>query len=92
MVNRLRTPVVTAAMLALSLAGVALAPAATAAPSCVAQSVADEHQTYGTAWGNQLIAYLATHPAVLQEFGFNSFGDLAAYAATQPHDACPADL
>ena len=30
-----------------------------------------------------MIAFLATHPEVLAEFGFDSFGDLASYAAHQ---------
>jgi len=76
-----------------ALAGALVGPApANAAPSCVAQSVASEHQTYGTAWGSDLIAYLASHPEVLQEFGFHSFGDLAAYSAAQDPASCPADL
>jgi hypothetical protein len=29
---------------------------------------------------------------VLSEFGFDSFGDLASYAARQDHANCPADL
>jgi hypothetical protein len=29
---------------------------------------------------------------VLSEFGFDSFGDLASYAARQDHPNCPADL
>jgi hypothetical protein len=67
-------------------------PPTAAAPSCVAQSVASEHQLYGTAWGHDLVAFLASHPEVLREFGFRSFGELASYAATLDHDACPADL
>lgn len=68
-----------------------VAPAA-ATPSCVAQSVLTEHEVYGTAWGHDVIAFLAGHPEVLQEFGFRSFGDLASFAAAQDRDACPADL
>src|SRR5262245_35110128 len=34
----------------------------------------------------------ATHPEVLQAFGFASLGDLVRYAAAQPPDACPPDL
>jgi hypothetical protein len=67
-------------------------PAAAAAPSCVAQSVQTEHELYASAWGHDLIAYLATHPEELGQFGFNHFGDLAAYAARQSHTDCPADL
>ena len=62
-----------------------VAPSAAAAPSCVAQSVQAEHQLYGTAWGHDVIAFLASHPEVLAEFGFDSFGDLASYAAHQDH-------
>jgi hypothetical protein len=69
-----------------------VAPSAAAAPSCVAQSVQAEHQLYGTAWGNDVIAFLASHPQVLEEFGFDSFGDLASYAAHQDRRNCPADL
>jgi hypothetical protein len=68
------------------------APTAEAAPSCVAQSVRAEHQLYGTVWGRDVVAYLASHPHVLAEFGFDSFGDLASYAARQDHDTCPPDL
>ena len=67
-------------------------PAASAAPSCVAQSVQTEHELYATAWGHDLIAYLATHPEELATFGFDNFGDLASYAAAQSHTNCPADL
>ena len=28
-----------------------------------------EHAVYGSAWGHDLIAFLATHPEVLQQFG-----------------------
>jgi hypothetical protein len=66
--------------------------AAAAAPSCVAESVQAEHELYATAWGHDLIAFLASHPEVLAEFGFDSFGDLASYAARQDHANCPADL
>lgn len=72
-------------------AGIGTAPAS-ATPSCIAQSIASEHQAYGTDWGQDLIAYLAVHPEVLQEFGFQKFGDLASYGALQDHDSCPADL
>ena len=67
-------------------------PSAAAAPSCIAQSIPAEHAAYGTAWGHDLIAYLATHPEELQAFGFRSFGAFAAYAASLDHEACPADL
>jgi hypothetical protein len=70
-----------------------LAPSpAQATPSCVAQSIRTEHATYGTAWGHDLIAFLATHPELLQEFGFSSFGDLVRFAAAQPPESCPPDL
>jgi hypothetical protein len=68
------------------------APSAAAAPNCVAQSVQSEHEVYGTPWGHDLVAFLATHPEALQEFGFQSFGDLAAYSAAQDPSACPPDL
>ena len=70
---------------------ISLAPAH-AAPNCVAQSIASEHETYGTAWGAELIAYLASHPEALQEFGFGSLGDLVAYSAAQDPANCPPDL
>jgi hypothetical protein len=73
-------------------AAVLLTPVASAAPSCVAQSVQSEHQLYATAWGHDLVAYLATHPDELAAFGFDNFGDLASYAARQSHTNCPADL
>lgn len=69
-----------------------MTPTASAASSCVAQSVQTEHELYSTAWGHDLIALLATHPEVLAEFGFGSFGDLASYAARQDHANCPAGL
>ena len=83
--------------LALSLAAVLapvafIAPATAAPSSCVAQSVQAEHELYGTAWGQDLIGFLASHREVLAEFGFDSFGDLASYAAHQDHANCPADL
>lgn len=71
---------------------VLMMPTAAAAPSCVAQSVRAEHELYATAWGHDVIAFLASHPEVLAEFGFDSFGDLASYAARQDHANCPADL
>ena len=72
---------------------VLITPAAAAAPgSCVAQSVQAEHELYGTVWGHDVIAFLATHPDVLAEFGFDSFGDLASYAARQDKANCPPDL
>lgn len=70
---------------------IAAAPAA-AASSCVAQSVAAEHALYGTAWGHDVVGYLASHPEILQEFGFRSFGELASYAAAQDPADCPPDL
>lgn len=77
---------------ALLLSPLATAAPAAAAPSCVAQSTQAEHAEYGSAWGHDLIAFLAPHPEVLQEFGFRNFGDLARFAATQDHTACPPDL
>jgi hypothetical protein len=71
---------------------VLMTPTAAAASSCVAQSVHTEHELYATAWGHDVIAYLASHPELLAEFGFDSFGDLASYAARQDHANCPADL
>ena len=83
--------------LALSAAGAVasvllVAPSAAATPSCVAQSGQAEHELYGPAWGHGVIAFLATHPEVLEEFGFDSFGDLASYAALQDRRNCPPDL
>lgn len=63
-----------------------------AAPSCIAQSVQSEHELYGTAWGHDLVAFLASNPEVLEEFGFDSFGELARFAASQDPEACPPDL
>ena len=77
---------------AIAAIGVAATPAAEAAPICTAQSIQQEHGTYGVAWGHDLVAHLASHPEVLQQFGFGSFGELASYAATQDPDACPPDL
>ena len=70
----------------------AAAPSAAAAPSCVAQTIQSEHEVYGTPWGHDVVAFLATHPEALQEFGFQSFGDLASYAAGQDPTACPPGL
>lgn len=70
----------------------AAAPPAYAAPSCVAQSIQSEHELSGTAWGNDIVAFLASHPEVLEEFGFHSFGELARFAASQDPEACPPDL
>ncbi len=71
---------------------VVAAPPAAAQPSCVAQSTLAEHELYGTSWGSELIAFLASHPEVLHEFGFNNLGELVTYAATQDPADCPADL
>ena len=71
---------------------VLITPTAAAGRSCVAQSVQAEHELYGTAWGHDLIAYLATHPEVLAEFGFDGLGDLSSYAAHQDPANCPPDL
>lgn len=72
--------------------GVIIAAPAAAAPNCVAQSIAAEHALYGTAWGHDVIGYLASHPEVLQEFGFRHFGALASYAAAKDRTDCPPDL
>jgi hypothetical protein len=71
---------------------VVAAPPAAATPSCVAQSTQAEHELYGTLWGRELVAFLASHPEVLQEFGFRHFGDLARFAAAQDPAACPDDV
>ena len=68
------------------------APSAAATPSCVAQSVQAEHEIYRTAWGRDVVAFLASHPEALEDFGFESFGDLASYAAHQDQQNCPPDL
>lgn len=80
------------ALAAVTTTFVVTAPPAAATPSCVAQSVQAEHELYGTSWGPEVIAFLASHPEVLQEFGFRNLGDLSRYAAAQDPDACPADL
>ena len=77
---------------AVAAGALAVATPAHAAPSCVAQSAQSEHDLYGTAWGHDVVAFLASHPEVLQEFGFRSFGELARFAASQDPDACPPDL
>jgi hypothetical protein len=77
---------------AVAAGALAVAAPAHAAPSCVAQSTQSEHDLYGTAWGHDVVAFLASHPEVLQEFGFRSFGELARFAASQDPDACPPDL
>jgi hypothetical protein len=85
----------TRAGLALAASVAVLVPTAapaSAQPSCVAQSIKTEHEEFGSAWGHDLIAYLATHPEVLQEFGFANFGALASYSAHQDPANCPADL
>jgi len=69
-----------------------MTPTAASASSCVAQSVQAEHELYATAWGRELVAQLASNRVLLQDFGFDSFGDLASYAARQDHTNCPADL
>jgi hypothetical protein len=69
-----------------------VATPAHAAPSCVAQSIQSEHGLYGTAWGHDVVAFLASHPEVLQEFGFGSFGELARFSAGQDPEACPPGL
>jgi hypothetical protein len=79
-------------VVAVLLSPLAIAAPAAAAPSCVAQSTQLEHAQYGSAWGREVIGFLASHPEVLQEFGFRNLGDLARFAATQDHAACPPDL
>lgn len=81
-----------AGLLVTAVAPAAAVPPAAAAPSCVAQTIAVEHEIYGTAWGHDVIAFFATHPEVLAEFGFRSLGDLVSYAAHQDRAACPADI
>jgi hypothetical protein len=68
------------------------APPASAQPSCVAQSIVVEHAEFGTAWGHDLVAFLATHPQFLQQFGFANYGDLARFSAAQDRTSCPPDL
>lgn len=78
---------------AVAMAGaLATATPAGAAPSCVAQSVAIEHDVAGAAWGHDVVAFIATDPEVLEELGFQNFGDLASYGARQDRLDCPADL
>jgi hypothetical protein len=77
---------------AVAVGGLAVTTPAHAAPSCVAQSVQSEHDLSGTAWGHDVVAFLASHPEVLQEFGFRSFGELARFSAGQDPEACPPDL
>jgi hypothetical protein len=89
--SRFALPAVAAAVAATAVSLMGVAPAH-AAPSCVAQSVQAEHEIYGTAWGSDVIAFLASHPEVLQEFGFASFGKLASFGAHQDRTACPPDL
>jgi hypothetical protein len=36
-----------------------------------------------------VIAFLATHPDVLEEAGFSRFGDLASFGAAQDRASCP---
>jgi hypothetical protein len=77
---------------AVAASALAAATPASAAPSCVAQSTESEHELYGTAWGHDLVAFIASHPEVLQELGFGSFGELARFATSQDREACPPDL
>jgi hypothetical protein len=88
--STLRLALPAGAALALS-ALVGISPAA-ATSSCVAQSTLAEHQAYGPAWGHEVPGYLANHREVLQDYGFDSFGALAAYAAAQDPNNCPPDL
>lgn len=87
-----RTVFVSLGAAAVMVGALAAAPSAHAAPSCVAQSVQSEHDLYGTAWGHDTVAFLASHPEILEEFGFGSFGELARFAASQDPAACPPDL
>ena len=78
------------ATVALAVAGaMSLSSPAEAVPSCVAQSIAAEHSVYGPAWGHALIAFLATHPQVLREFGFANLGAFVSYTGHQDPTACP---
>ena len=79
-------------VVAVAAGALAVAAPAHAAPSCVAQSAQSEHDLSGTAWGHDVVAFLASHPEVLQEFGFHSFGELARFAASQDPETCPPDL
>lgn len=87
----------TAARLSLGLA-VVLAPVvvtaapAVAEPNCVAQTVAAEHAVFGSSWGHDLIAFFATNPEALQQFGFRNLGELIRFAAAQDPNNCPPDL
>ena len=63
-------------------------PVAQAAPSCVAQINTEERALVGTAWGRDVVAFLAADPAPLHELGFKRFGDFAKFVATQPTDSC----
>jgi hypothetical protein len=90
--SRSRLRLVLPAVVVAFAGALAAAPSAVAAPSCIAQSIQTEHQVYGTAWGHDLVAFLASHPEVLQEYGFQSFGEVARYAAAQDRTACPPDL
>ena len=71
---------------------VVTAAPAVAEPSCVAKSVAAEHVLHGSSWGHDLIAFLATHPEVLKQFGFRNLGELTKFAAAQNPNNCPPDL
>lgn len=77
---------------AVAVGALAAASPATAAPSCVAQSVQSEHELYGTAWGHDVVGFVASHPEVLQEFGFRSLGELVRFASAQDPAACPPGL
>jgi hypothetical protein len=88
--NRIALGGIVAATVAVG--ALAAATPATAAPNCVAQSIQCEHDVYGTAWGHDVVGFLASHPEVLQEFGFRSFGELARFSAAQDPEACPPGL
>ena len=72
---------------------VLITPTAAAAPSCVAQSVQTEHQLYATAWGHDLIAYLATHPEVLADVRVRQLRRPGLLRrAPEPHELPPRPL
>ena len=78
MMKHTRRPTLPAGLAAVLAPVVVTAAPAAAEPSCVAQSIAAEHAVYGSAWGHDLLAFLATHREVLQEFGFRHLGALAS--------------
>jgi len=77
---------------AVAVAAVLVPAPADAAPSCVAQSARSEHAMFGSGWGHDVIAALASDRDLLGTFGFDSFGKLASFGAHQDKKDCPADL